>query len=217
MSRLAAPLLAVSLIAGTAAQAAHPAGTHRVAIEYQDLTGSQDMSSAPWVTHADGAHIFQEGQKASLLIQVLAEDGNPEFILGTAVGDQGKTFGDAAVGLPQLPKHSRRVVLTVDAKHPRISGAWMLGRTNDGFAGIDSFDASHLTKPVTIEVYGLDAGTEKDTEAKADLAFQGGLGRTPEDGVIARHKGIVGNADIPADAKWDTAKPVGRVTFTPLP
>ena len=51
--------------------------------------------------------------------------------------------------------------MNMDAAHPLVSGGWMLGHTNDGFAGIEAADAYSLTKPVTVDVYALDAGTEK--------------------------------------------------------
>lgn len=219
MTRLI-PLLTAATVLASAAGAfaqpsSHAAGGRRVAIEYRDLSGTQDVSSAPFVSHVPGFRLWEAGKPATLLIQELAENGNPEFILGTAVGDP-KTFLDEAVGLPNLPGRGRRVELRVDAAHPLVSGGWMLGHTNDGFAGIVGIDAYHLTKPMTVDVFPLDAGTKKDSETKAETAALGGLGRTPEHGVIGPHAGIRGDADIPASFKFDPSKPIGRVTITPL-
>ena len=222
MSYLFRSLLTATAFAGIAvgatigAEAAQKAGgTRRVAIEYRDLSGTQDLSSTPWVSHTKQFRLWEEGKPAGLLIQELAENGNPEFVLGTAISDP-KTFLDAAVALPSLPGKGRRVVVKVDAEHPLVSGGWMLGHTNDGFAGIEGVDAYKLTKPMTIEVYALDAGTEKNTEKKEDAAGLGGLGRIPQNGVISRHTGVRGDADIAASFKFDPAKPIGRVTITPL-
>jgi hypothetical protein len=206
---------ALAILAVAPMAQAETAGRHRVAIEYQDLSGTQDLSSAPFVSHDATFHLFEIGKPASLLVQELAENGNPEFVLGTAVGDGGHVFLDAAVGLPNLPGKGRRVVLEVDAAHPLVSGGWMLGHTNDGFTGIDSIDAYHLTSAKVIEVYPLDAGTKKNSETKAETAALGGLGRTPENGVIGPHPGIRGDADIPAAFKFDPTKPIGRITITP--
>ena len=189
-------------------------GERRVAIEYQELSGAQDMSSAPWVAHARGVHLWEEGKPASTAVQVLAEDGNPEFILGAALNDDGSTFGDFTVGLPNRPGTRRRVELKVDATHPLVSGGWMLGHTNDGFAGLDALDAYDLTEPVTVEAYALDAGTEVNTESKADAV--GGLGHMAEHGVVHRHTGLRGDADIPASFKFDPSKPIGRITISPV-
>ena len=54
----------------------------------------------------------------------------------------------------------------------------------------------------------------KNSESKADTI--GGLGRIPENGVIERHAGIRGDADIPASFKFDPAKPIGRITISPV-
>ena len=219
MTKLIPSLLAAGLIAIAAlavAQLHQAPGDHKVAIEYKDLSGTQDLSSAPWVSHSAATHLFEIGKPATLLIQELAENGNPEFILGTAVGDDGKVFYDATMGLPAAPGKGRKVVLNVNAAHPLVSGGWMLGHTNDGFAGIDSVDAYHLTKPLVIEVFPLDAGTEKNTETKADIAAFGGLGREAENGVIARHTGIGGGTDVPKSFAFDPAKPIGRITITPV-
>ena len=195
------------------AHAADPA-SRLVTIEYEDLTGTQPLSAAPFVSHVNGLHLWEVGKPAGVPIQVLAEDGNPEWILGAAVNGAGKDYGDAAMGLPTLPGGKRRVELQVDERHPMVSGAWMLGATNDGFAGIDALDAYHLKAPVAVEVFALDAGTEIDSERKQFAPIIGGLLRDPEGGVVARHAGVRGDADLPASYKFDPAKPVGRVTIT---
>lgn len=218
LNRLFAAVALAGVVSGAAFGASAAEKTSRVrsvAIEYRDLSGTQDLSSSPWVSHTRQFRLWEEGKPAGLLIQELAENGNPEFVLGTAIGDS-KTFLDAAVALPSLPGKGRRVVLKVDAARPLVSGGWMLGHTNDGFAGIEGIDAYKLTKPVTIEVYALDAGTEKNSETKEDAAGLGGLGRQQENGVIHRHTGVRGDADFSASFKFDPAKPIGRVTITPL-
>ncbi len=214
LTRLIAAVLAAALTMGAGHAQQIARGKRRIAIDYTEITGTQAMSSAPWVAHAKGFHLWEVGKPASVLVQELAENGNPEFILGTAVSDESNTYGDLAVGLPNRPGTSRHVELWVDDVHPLVSGGWMLTQTNDGFAGIDALDAFVLTKPVTIEVYALDAGTEKNTESRADTL--GGLGHMPENGVVHRHPGIRGDVDIPASFGFDPAKPVGRITISPV-
>lgn len=196
------------------AHAADPA-TRRVAIEYEELTGTQTMSMAPFVSHVAGLHLWEVGKPAKTPIQVLADDGNGEWILSIAVKGAGGDYGDATVGVPAKPGGKRRVELQVDERHPMVSGAWMLGITNDGFAGIDAIDAYRLSAPMTVEVFALDAGTEVNGEKKESVPALDGLGRDPEHKPIARHTGIRGDAEVPATAKFDPAKPVGRVTITP--
>ena len=188
----------------------------RVAIEYEDLTGTQPPSMAPFVSHVAGLHLWEVGKLAETPIQVLAENGNGEWILGAAVSGAGKDYGDAAVGVPTKPGGKRRIELQVDEQHPMVSGAWMLGYTNDGFTGIDAVNAYSLSAPMTVEVFALDAGTEVNNEKKEFAPALGGLLRDPEHKPIAHHAGVRGDADMPASARFDPAKPVGRVTIIPL-
>jgi hypothetical protein len=105
----------------------------------------------------------------------------------------------------------------VDEKHPLIDAAWMLGNTNDGFSGFSGIDAYSLTQPMTLEVRGYDAGSEINSEKKGFLGALGaGNERDPENGVIAYHAGIRGDADAPKDWNWDVNGPVAKVTITPV-
>jgi hypothetical protein len=70
---------------------------------------------------------------------------------------------------------------------------------------------------VTVEVPGYDAGSEINSEKNGFLGALGaGNEREPENGLIAQHTGIRGDADAPKDWSWDVKAPVARVTFTPL-
>jgi len=189
--------------------------TRHVTIEFQNLTKSQPFTATPFVSHRKGLHIWQEGKKADPALQVLAEEGNPDAILVNALSKIGPDFADAAISLPTFPGQSRRVELKVDEAHPDVSGVWMLGASNDGFAGNDSVDVYNFNKPMTIDVYALDAGSRRNSEKKEFTAALGGRSLDPEDGVIARHEGIRGDADIPASYKFDPKAPVGRITITP--
>jgi hypothetical protein len=60
-----------------------------------------------------------------------------------------------------------------------------------------------------------DAGVPFLFDKKEDLPALGGLGRPEEKLPIRRHTGIRGDADAPADWRWDVAKPVARMTVTP--
>lgn len=77
-------------------------------------------------------------------------------------------------------------------------------------------DAYGLTAAKTMDLMAWEAGTEKNDEKKANLIALMGVGRDPENGVVARHKGIRGDADAPAEWKFDPAKPVARITIAPI-
>ena len=98
--------------------------------------------------------------------------------------------------------------IEVDEAHPLLSGVFMLGMTNDGFSGLDAVDAYALSGPMTFEALAYDAGSEKNNELRGYLGALGeGNMRDPEMGVITRHTGIRGDADAPADWKFDPAAP----------
>lgn len=59
-------------------------------------------------------------------------------------------------------------------------------------------------------------GRSANNERKAYLIATMGADRDPENGVIAKHTGIRGDADAPAMRKFDPNQPVARITFTPL-
>jgi hypothetical protein len=128
----------------------------------------------------------------------------------------GKDFGSTTVIYPIDPGHKQKAVLKVSAEYPLVSGAIMLGMTNDGFLGPQSIDMFTIDKPTVFDLYAYDAGTEQNTEKKEDVPGGfGGLGRPEEHVPIRRHPGIRGDADVPADWGWDVTKPVARMTVTP--
>jgi hypothetical protein len=109
------------------------------------------------------------------------------------------------------------VRLVVTADHPLIAGAFMLAMTNDGFSGIQSVDAYSLTEPMEIDLFAYDAGTENNNELGDYLIAMEGTARDPENGVVARHQGLRGDADAPGFWKFDPTLPVAHVTITPEP
>lgn len=189
---------------------------HRVLVEYENLSSGLWFSSAPFVAHAAGVHLWQVGKPAILPIRELAEEGSPEWVAGMVAGGGGKTFGDDAIATITLPGQVNYVVLTVTKDKPDISGGFMLAQTNDGFAGIDAVDAYDLKQPMTVDAYALDAGTSKNIETKAYLRFLGGFGRKPENGVVHPHPGFSNSPEVQAAWRFDPAKPVARFTIIPI-
>jgi hypothetical protein len=214
---------AVSLAAVSFAIAAVPAvaqdmKTKTVTITIENLTTGQPFSPSFFSTRAAAtAPLWEMGKTAPANLVSVAEGGNIGGFSGDAAGRIGKDIGDAALAVHALPGQSRTFTIRVDAAHPLIDGAWMLGNTNDGFSGFTGFDAYNLTAAKTLEVRGYDAGSEKNSEKKGFLgALGGGNERDPENGVITFHAGIRGDADAPKTWQWDVAKPVAKVTFTPM-
>jgi hypothetical protein len=193
-------------------------GDKTVRINYENLTDGQIFSPSVFFSHnASAVPLFTEGKKAPFGMMRIAEEGNIGPLLSeVVVHSLGGAYGSVIQGVSTLPGHSRTVELTVDAQHPMISGAFMLVMTNDGFTGISALDAYNLAKPVAMDLYAYDAGTENNNEDKDHLiAFQG-TERAPEKGVVHRHQGIKGDKDAPPSWRFDPQKPVGRITITPI-
>jgi hypothetical protein len=194
-------------------------GAKLVQVTIQNLTTGQPFSPSFFESRAkDGTALFKLGDKADDSLVAVAEGGNVGNYSVGAAKDMGQALGDAVLAIHALPGQTRTVTIHVDEKHPLIDGVWMLGNTNDGFSGFTGFDAYDLMMPQTIEVRGYDAGSEKNNEKKGYLGALGaGNMRDPENGVIAYHAGIRGDADAPKDWQWDVSKPVAKVTITPVP
>jgi hypothetical protein len=190
-----------------------------VTITIENLTTGQPFSPSFFATRAAAvAPLWEMGKAASDNLAAVAESGGVGGFSGDAAAKIGKEFGDAALAVHTLPGQTRVLTIRVDAAHPLIDGAWMLGNTNDGFSGFTGLDAYGLTAARTLDVRGYDAGSEKNSEKKGFLgALGGGNMRDPENGVIMFHAGIRGDADAPRTWQWDVAKPVARVTVTPMP
>jgi hypothetical protein len=191
-------------------------GTKTVEIVIENATKGQVFSPGVFASHRSGVKLWAEGELASLGLRLLAEDGNIDPFMYETMKGIGKDFGSTTVIYPIDPGQKQKAVLKVSAEYPLVSGAIMLGMTNDGFLGPQSIDMFKIDKSTVFDLYAYDAGTEQNTEKKADVPGGfGGLGRPEEKVPIQRHPGIRGDADVPADWGWDVAKPVARMTVTP--
>ena len=216
---VAAGLAATSAIAQTAPMkpdgAAVSGDAKRVRITYENLTDGQVFSPSVFMSHnASAPPLFKEGERASFGLMRIAEEGNAGPLLSAEVVKKlGGPFGAATQGISVLPGQKRTIEIEVTREHPMISGAFMLVMTNDGFAGISGVNAFEMSEPRTMDLMAWEAGTERNNEKKAFLVAMMGTDRDPEGGVVQKHAGIKGDADAPADWKFDPTKPVARVTI----
>ena len=191
-------------------------GTKTVEIVIENVTKAQVFSPGILASHRPGVMLWADGAPASFGLRLLAEEGNIDPFMYETMQGIGTDFGSTTVLYPIDPGHKQHAVLKVSAEYPLVSGAIMLGMTNDGFLGPQSIDMFTIDKPTVFDLYAYDAGTEQNTEKKEDVPGGfGGLGRPEEHVPIRRHPGIRGDADVPADWGWDVTKPVARMTVTP--
>jgi hypothetical protein len=215
--------LAVTALAYTVPAASPDPGqldlpTKRVQITYENLTAGQAFSSAAFFSHSPAAPpLFAEGKAASFGLMRLAEEGNPAPLLAGIVKTLGGAYGSATEHVPVPPGGKATVYLEVSREFQLISGAWMLAMTNDGFSGVHDIQAWSLDKPIEIDLFAWDAGTENNNEKGDFLIAMEGTARDPENDVVRRHEGLRGDADAPGSWKFDPQRPVARVTIAPAP
>lgn len=187
-------------------------------------TVGQPLSPPLVGVHTTAADMWSVGAPANEIIRYIAEDGDPFFgqpLFAAMPGVRSSTIMLAA-GLPPeqqpiFPGQARATVVTTTQNVNRLSIAFMLGATNDGFTGLDALHLNGRGGVYYVNAY--DAGTERNNE---DAAFMGALGgltslyvRDPEHGVIAPHPGIRGDNDLdPAIWGWDD--PVAKITIERL-
>jgi hypothetical protein len=223
LTTAASAIVLTAIAAGTAGAqmmaADAPMGESRVIqVTIENLTTGQNFSPAFFASFgADAPPLFALGQSSTEQLWSVAEGGNiGPYSSAAAAALASGSLGSAAVAVHTPPGATRTLYISVDAAHPLLSGVWMLGMTNDGFGGLEAVDAWALTGPVTIDIKGYDAGSERNNEARGFLGALGeGNMRDPEDGVVTIHTGIRGDADAPIAWNFDPNL-VARVTLTPV-
>lgn len=179
----------------------------------------QRLSPPVFITHSAGYTAFTVGQAAPETIWRIAEGGDRSFLLDEVNALVGTSVLSVAAPLaaPLPQQDSVTVMVQADASHHLLSFASMLGWTNDGFVGINGLDLSTITGTVTINLYGYDAGSEKNSEANGFLGALGlGNARDPEGGLITTHLGIRGDANAPAAWNW-LPGPAASLTISAVP
>lgn len=179
----------------------------------------QRLSPPVFITHDNSYTAFTVGQAASETIWRIAEGGDRSFLLSEANALLGTSVRSVAAPLsaPLPQQNSVTVMVNADASHRYLSFASMLGWTNDGFVGVSGLDLTTINGTVTINLYGYDAGSEKNSEANGFLGALGfGNARDPEGGVITTHLGIRGDANAPAAWNW-LPGPAASLTISAVP
>ena len=154
-------------------------------IQVTNLTAAQPMSPVLVTTNS----IFSVGESASEGLEKLAEGGDNSALLDM--------YGVSGAGL-LTPGASETINITTQKES--LSLATMLVKTNDGFAGVDSYNLSELSvessKTLYLPVY--DAGTEVNSETNTTVPGLMGEGYnvTRESANIVRvHSGVISYED----------------------
>jgi hypothetical protein len=211
LKRLLIGMLAFTLLGMQTAprSAAAQAGTRIYDVTITNITNSMQALSPPIIaTHPASVHAWQMGQPASAGLEKVAEEGMSDVLASEIKGSSTDVVAAKAHLFP-----GDSITLRITAKDGDVlSAATMLIQTNDGFTGLD---AAALTDGNT-DTMAYDAGTEENTELKADVPGPpfGGKMHGPDTNPrqpIAMHPGISSKADVTADFNW--SGPVARFTI----
>ncbi|MEM7326116.1 MAG: spondin domain-containing protein [Actinomycetota bacterium] len=231
-----AMLLTSVLVATVGAGAANADSGNRPQVSYtvtvKNITSGQYLTPPNVAAHTRDVDVFQRNQPASPGVQAVAENGGVgvlEAELAAAVDAAG--FGVSGVGSPGAmgplaPGEESTFTFTTDAD--RISIVSMVVCTNDGFAGVDSRPLpTRDGQTRTFRAQAYDAGTEINTEMRADLVpapFCGpgeGSGMSnpalAENGKIRRHLTLRGVGDLDPSLDWRGAVAEVTVVRNPSP
>lgn len=145
-------------------------------ITVTNMTAGQPFSPPVLVLHGEGYHAFEEGKGAGVGLEMIAESGNNAEFAADARARGLTVTADGAT--PILPGQSRSyTVQAASMQETRLSMAAMLGKTNDGFTGVDNLLLDlQPGEQRTLDLPAWDAGTEADTETAATLGALGGGG-----------------------------------------
>lgn len=214
---LAGALAAPALARAQYREPAFSAGGRPIEITIETLHPALVMSPGVFASHDRNHRLWQEGQKASAGLKALAETGNTDPLMFETMLGIGKGFNSSTIIYPILPRQRQIAVVTVTEAAPLISGALMIGQTDDGFIGLESVDAHRLALPHQLDLHAFDAGTKRNTETKDSLVALGGSGGEPEDAPIRRHPGYGTSPDVQAEWRFDPSRPVARAILRAQP
>ena len=170
-----------------------------------NLTVGQPMAPAIAVLHNDNYTMYTLGEKASVALETLAEDGDNSMLITEA---EATTDVDEVVSFNELLKPGETLTVTLEGDDEYLTFAGMLVNTNDAFVGLRNYHIAHLemdeVQVLTLSTY--DAGTEANTESAATVPAQKGEGfntkRDDTNSVVHVHAGVV-TSDVLASSALD--------------
>ncbi len=231
----AAAVLLVPVLTATATGAEpHPGADGETAtgeaaptytVTFRNITEGQYFTPPNFAVHERDVEVFHRNRPSSPGVQAVAENGGVPVLaaeLDAALDQTG--LGISGVGAEAPIGPGEEVSFEFTTNFSRLSLVSMLICTNDGFAGLDTWQLpgrDGQTKTTRLAAY--DAGTEINTELNVDLVpapFCDGDGvgtdesnpELAENGVIRRHRSILGVGDLGEQFDWQG--PVAEIAVT---
>ena len=179
-----------------------------------NVTDGQPLSPPLLATHAASMHAWKEGEKASKEVEMIAEGGKNKAM--AKMLEESKASDVVAGGMADHIMPGQSKTFTVMAKPGDVlTVLTMLAATNDGFTGVSDMKLGE-GEPASRDLMAYDAGTEQNTEMKADVPAPAmGMGHpatTPPE-AIKMHTGLTGKGDLDK-MKMGWVGPVARISVT---
>lgn len=133
------------------------------------LATGQPFSPPVVVVHDSGYSQWMPGAMASPGLILVAEEGDPSVLAAEAMA----SADVSAVVVGTGPFLDSQVILIEGEPGDLLSIGWMLGRTNDLFAGLYDIVLPDLGTNLEPGVCAWDAGSEVNTGLIVDLGFYG--------------------------------------------
>lgn len=200
---------------------------------------TQGLHFTPVITaaHTSDSNIFMAGEMASAELQAMAEGGDISGLSSVLTNADADVNENPAAGL-LAPAMSASFTLMTDAANTHLSVAAMVLPSNDGFAGLDSWEIPTEAGTYTVFLNAYDAGTEANDEVRGggapgvagmpvpppleDLIGMNGTGITDMESntKVHIHRGSLGDSDLEAGTsdinnsvqRW--LNPVAKLTIT---
>ena len=160
-------------------------------------------------------------------MQAVAENGLVPVLaaeLQGAIDSRGQGISGVGGTGPLEPGAS--VTFEVASDERKFSLVSMIVCTNDGFTAANAKNLPAAGESITYDLRGYDAGTEINTENRADLVRAPFCQDEPcvgteesnpalaENGVIRVHRTLQGVGDLPASFDWDNNENIAYVEIT---
>jgi hypothetical protein len=190
-----------------------------------NLTANQPFSPVAVMLHGERFSPWRFGEAVSAGLETLAESGSPDGLIAEANASpdmMDTTAGTSPIGMGASGNFE---VTAEEGDRAYLTVASMLVNTNDAFAGINAvkIDGLAVDEHITLFANALDAGTEVNTEAMADIpgpaaGGQGFNAARDDQNIVAIHPGVVTADDglmasvLNESHRWDN--PVARITVT---
>ena len=172
-----------------------------------NMTKGQPLSPPLLATHSPSIHAWQEGEMASKQVEMIAEGGKNKALAMTFEGNKATDVVAGGMADAIMPGQSKTFVV-VAKPGDVLSVLTMLSATNDGFTGVSNMKLGGDEKMMSKDLPAYDAGTEDNTETKADVPVPPAMGMghpaTTPAAPVKLHPGITGKADLDkAKMGWD--------------